>query len=342
MRHTADIPVVDGAALCGPPGRDRDAVDRLVERACHETGFMAVVPPPGAACLDAARRDLLLSVFDLSPSAKQRLYRQRFVQANPNRYRGLAPMKPDAGIGTENLDVGPDVVSADRLGDARDVLQEASALPDEAALPGWRDEAARTFAGFEALGRCVVAAIERVLQVEAGQLTRHFERGNSTLTLARHPEPGEWDEALCARLAVEGSSGAAASMQLVLPHTDSGCVTFVNQDAGAGLEARTAEGDWTPVPHGPGWLAVNFGKLLQLWTGGAVRATEHRVVGTARRRTSIPFFFEPAVDARIEPVLSAHPFEPFVYGDWMWQRMQKFPDYQDLGGRFLDVAPNRA
>ena len=92
-----------------------------------------------------------------------------------------------------------------------------------------------------------------------------------------------------------------------------------------------------PVPQRPGSLAVNFGQLLERWTGGAVRATEHRVIGTARRRTSIPFFFEPAVDARIEPLFPSQPFEPFAYGDWVWEQMQRFPDYQHLGGRYPDA-----
>jgi len=66
------------------------------------------------------------------------------------------------------------------------------------------------------------------------------------------------------------------------------------------------------------------------------------VIGTARRRTAIPLFFDPAVDTRIEPLLENGSFEPFVYGDWVWERMQKFPDYQNLGGRLEDAAPGSA
>jgi isopenicillin N synthase-like dioxygenase len=340
-----DIPIIDGAVLAGSPGRERDAADASVERACRDSGFMVLVPPPGDARLDAARRRRLLSVFDLPAASKRSLHRQRFAAANRNRYRGLAPMSPGSGIFTENLDVGPDVVTPNRGRHpgrpTRDVLVEASVWPGDDVLPGWRDEAARTFAGFESLGIDVVSSIERALGIEPGRLTRHFVAGNSTLKLARHPEPGEWDGGLCERLAVTGDqagAGGARSMQLVLPHVDSGCVTFVGQDRGGGLQARARDGSWADVPHEPGWLAVNFGRLIERWTGGSVRATEHRVIGTARRRTALAFFYEPAVDARIEPVFESTRFEPFAYGDYVWERMQQFPDYQDLGARFSDEA----
>lgn len=102
----------------------------------------------------------------------------------------------------------------------------------------------------------------------------------------------------------------ALERSLDLPHSDSGCITFVSQDAGAGLQARTRDGRWEPVPAPLGGLAVNFGYLLEKWTGGAVKATEHRAIGPERRRTAVVFFFEPAVAARIEPLPAFAPFEP--------------------------------
>jgi len=330
------IPIVDGKALAGAASAEREQADAAVAKACHDWGFMVVANAPGNALFSPDRRARLLSVFDLPGSAKQRLYRQRFASTNPNRYRGLAPMAPGEGICTENLDVGPDAVTPGGRGDPRDVLCERSAWPDEVDLPGWRESVARTYAGFETLGLCVVASIERALSLPEGVLAGSFEGGQSTLRLVRHPAPGEWDTATCERLDV-GAEAGRRMMQLVLPHTDSGCVTFVSQDEGGGLQARASDGAWMPVPNEPGWLAVNFGKLLQRWSAGAVRATEHRVIGSARRRMSIPFFYEPRADARIEPVIAGGDFEPFVYGDWVWERMQQFPEYQNLGDRFIEA-----
>ena len=79
-------------------------------------------------------------------------------------------------------------------------------------------------------------------------------------------------------------------------------------------------------------LAVNFGGLLERWTGGRIRATEHRVLGPGRTRCSIPFFYEPRVDARIAPLagLDAPPFEPFLYGDHLWAAMTRFVEFRGL------------
>ena len=85
-------------------------------------------------------------------------------------------------------------------------------------------------------------------------------------------------------------------------HVDSGLVTLLAQDGVEGLQAQNLGGEWIDVPPADGTLAVNFGRLLEQWTGGpsARHAAPGRVAG--RERFSIPFFYEPAVDAEIAPL----------------------------------------
>ena len=49
-------------------------------------------------------------------------------------------------------------------------------------------------------------------------------------------------------------------------------------------------------------------------------------------RHSIPFFFEPRVDAVIEPLplVGVTGFEPFSYGDHLWHAMSEFPNFTGL------------
>ena len=82
-------------------------------------------------------------------------------------------------------------------------------------------------------------------------------------------------------------------------------------------------------------MAVNFGGLLERWTGGRVKATEHRVLGQCvtgpgRERCSIPFFYEPRVDAVIRPMPGSRDFAPFTYGDHLWSAMTKFIEFAAL------------
>ena len=71
-------------------------------------------------------------------------------------------------------------------------------------------------------------------------------------------------------------------------HVDSGLLTLLLQDGTAGLQVRAKNGGFTNVPALDGELIVNFGKLLQLWTGGRILATEHRVLAGEQERASEP------------------------------------------------------
>ena len=114
----------------------------------------------------------------------------------------------------------------------------------------------------------------------------------------------------------------------------SGFVTLLAQDGVEGLQALAASGEWVDVPPREGTVAVNFGGLLERWTGGRIKATQHRVLSPGRQRFLDPFFYEPRVDALIEPLPlpGAAPFGPFIYGDHLWRAMLKFPTYKGMDG----------
>lgn len=84
-------------------------------------------------------------------------------------------------------------------------------------------------------------------------------------------------------------------------HTDYGCLTLLATDGTAGLEVRIPDGTWEKVEAAPGTFIINFGEMLEFWTAGRVKATEHRVVGGAHERISIPLFFNPSYDTNVAP-----------------------------------------
>ena len=151
-----------------------------------------------------------------------------------------------------------------------------------------------------------------------------FDNGISTLRFIRYPvrDVARLDPAL--RIGEGYMLGA--------PHVDSGLVTLLAQDGVHGLEVEDRAGHWTGVPPTEGTLVVNFGKLLERWTGGAVRATRHRVVGSGRERFSVPFFYEPAVDAVIAPLGGGvgADFAPVTYGDHLWEATTKFIEQKGI------------
>lgn len=329
-----DVPLIDIAPLFGPAEPARDAVDRAILAAAADAGFMTLTGLPEKLAVTAEKRSALLRIFDLPDAEKRRLWRRRFDPAASNLYRGWFPLEPDSITHKEGIDIGPDIAHPGRPVDAADPLTEPTPLPDEASLPGWRAVAAGHYRAMETVGIAMLRAIARGLGLAETVFDAAMADGISTLRLIRYPPRPEGK----AGDAEEGEGWAmhdGRRRQLIgIAHVDSGLVTLLAQDGVGGLQARGADGAWADVPPREGTLAVNFGKLLSRWTGGRVKATEHRILGSGTLRHSIPFFFEPRVDARIAPLPlgGVDPFAPFHYGDHVWAEMVNFVEFRGLEG----------
>ena len=103
----------------------------------------------------------------------------------------------------------------------------------------------------------------------------------------------------------------------IAPHTDYGCLTLLATDGTPGLEIKTREHGWLAVCEPPGVFIINFGEMLEMWTRGAVVATEHRVIGSNAERLSVPLFFNPRFDVNVAPAGSD---EIVLAGDHLQQR----------------------
>jgi isopenicillin N synthase-like dioxygenase len=329
------IPNIDVSPLFAAPNEQRDEVDRAILTAATRPGFMTVTAAPGLLPVEAATRAALLRVFTLDGAQRAPLLRRAFAPGNRALYRGWFPLQNGVGSYKEGIDIGPDVVDPSRADAAcgADPLKEPTPLPAEVTLPGWRSTAARYYDAMQRLGALLMQSIARALGLPEHFFDAPFARGISTLRLIHYPPRtpesfGENTEALW--LEHEGRR----VYQLGAAHVDSGFVTLLAQDGIAGLQAEDALGRWIDVPPADASLAVNFGGLLERWTGARVRATRHRVIGFGAARYSIPFFYEPAADALIEtlPLADAPHIMPFRYGDHLWSAMLRFPEFRGLDG----------
>lgn len=331
MQH---IPAIDIATLFAPACTARDATDREIFDAASGIGFMTVRGFPGAELLVGAKRAELLKIFTLPDAEKAKMLRWNFDPSKTNYYRGWFPLQPAAVSYKEGIDMGPDVAHADAAHDPADPLLERTPLPAEDALPGWRAAAAHYYKAMEQVGAALMASIARSLKLDDATFDPHFSGGISTLRLIRYPRREE-------NAGVDLSSPDYWVMdkgekRLIIgrEHADSGFVTLLAQDGVEGLQAKNHSGDWIDVPPADGTLAVNFGQLLERWTGGVVQATRHRVVAPKRERFSIPFFYEPRADAEIAPlpVPGASDFKPFLYGDYLWEAATSFVEMAGVKG----------
>jgi isopenicillin N synthase-like dioxygenase len=311
------IPRIDIRALFQGASPERDAVDAALAAAARETGFMTVTGLPGDA-LAAETRKRLLAIFALSDTQKRALCRRSFVPENPNVYRGWFPLQDGYPTYKEGIDIGPDLVRPLRH-DPEDPLTEPTPLPD---LPEWRAAAGEYYRAMESLGASLMQALARGLGLPGTVFDAAFRDGISTLRLIRYPVR---DVA-----ALDPTHRIGSGYMLGAPHVDSGFVTLLAQDGVPGLEVEDRTGNWIGVAPTEGTLVVNFGKLLERWTGGKLRATKHRVVGSGAERFSIPFFYEPAVDAVIAPLGLGESFAPVAYGDHLWEATTKFIEQRGI------------
>jgi len=224
------------------------------------------------------------------------------------------------------------VVDPARAPGGGDPLQEATPLPSEAELPGWRAAAGAYYLAMERSGDALTRALARALGLAEEPLASLFRGGISSLRLAHYP--GRDAASLGQRdpQSLQVDIDGRTHWLVNVAHADSGCITLLAQNGVPGLQARLHSGEWVTVPPTEGTLAINFGKLLERWTAGRIRATQHRVVALAGERFSIPFFYEPRVDAEIAPLPlpGAERFAPFLYGDHLWAATTQFVDQRAI------------
>lgn len=326
------IPVINVAPLFHTAPPAWRTADGALAGAARDLGFVCIRGLPPEAALGSAARARLLAVFGLDEARKRRLYRRKFAPENPNVYRGWFPLQPGNLTSKEGLDIGGDLVHGTAVTVSGDPLREPSPLPDEEQVPGWREGVSGYYRAMERVAAALMRSLARGLGLRPDYFDESFECGLSTLRLIRYPPRDAAELATVRDPAVWVEFDGTRRYLVGAPHTDSGFVTLLAQDGVPGLQARLRSGEWVDVPPLEGTLVVNFGQVLEQWSAGRIRATEHRVLGSGRERFSIPFFYEARADATIAPLpLDRRDlFTPFQYGDFLWKRMTSFVEFQGM------------
>jgi isopenicillin N synthase-like dioxygenase len=216
------------------------------------------------------------------------------------------------------------------------VLTEPNCFPSRSLYPA-RHRLESLYAELSSLASTLLALLASSLGRNPAAFTAIMRNSISTLRLLHYPSPPQ-DVSSSSSGEGEGEGGGIQKQILsCTPHTDSGLLTLLHQDATGGLEVRNASGEWIPAPYVPGSMVVNVGDLLARMSGGRLVATEHRVRSSGRARYSVPFFCEPGVDAVIDtvPVTSAADGSVTTttrdkrYEEFVLEKMGTWVEFQD-------------
>ncbi|KAF8380232.1 hypothetical protein HHK36_027714 [Tetracentron sinense] len=132
-------------------------------------------------------------------------------------------------------------------------------------------------------------------------------------------------------------------------HSDMSCVTIVYQDEIGGLQVRSKEGKWMDIRPCEGTLVVNIGDLMQAWSNGQLRSSEHRVVlKRFVNRLSLAFFWcfedEKVILAPNEVIGEGNPriYKPFVCLDYLkFRESSEKWKFEKVGFTVKDFAGTR-
>ena len=85
------------------------------------------------------------------------------------------------------------------------------------------------------------------------------------------------------------------------------------------------------MPFNKKALVVNTGRALEFLSNGKFKATNHRVLWNKSERLSIPFFFEPSHDFKMNKnFLNSKRYSEkgLIYEKFLNQSLKKFIEYQ--------------
>ena len=158
--------------------------------------------------------------------------------------------------------------------------------PDSSWLPGFRERVEHYMDSMSVVGLEVMRALALALGLPRLFFDPYFTDPYYMMRMIHYPMQHEGEKK---------QTGVGS-------HTDFGCLTILGQDAVGGLEVQNASGRWISAPPVTEGYVVNLGDMLEVWTGGYFVATPHRVTNPSHScsRYSVPFFFEPNLDAKIE------------------------------------------
>jgi isopenicillin N synthase-like dioxygenase len=319
------IPRIDVSPLFEDNVARHTAVDRAIYDAAATAGFLVITGLPDWASLDDAKRKKLLQLFSLPEAEIRKLWLWNFDHNQKNVYRGWFPLQNGHPTYKQGIDIGPDLIHGTGAVQSNDPLLSATPFPPEDLLPGWRDAARAYYSAMVKMCAAIMGSIARGLGLPDTTFDEAFEGGISTLRLIHYPIGPEHSFAGAADEEMWTVHDGERRYLTGRPHADTGFLTVLAQNGVSGLQAKHRDGSWIDIPPEDGTLAVNFGKVLERWTAGRVRATVHRVLGSGQERYSIPFFYEPRPDAVIAPLPlpEGEVFQPFYYGDHLWETITK-------------------
>lgn len=276
-----NLPVLDLSLLDQGPDAAARFRDEL-RAATHDVGFFYLTGTGVSPALEERLLQAAKDFFALPEAEKLSI-----ENVTSPHFRGYTRVGGELTQGRvdwrEQIDIGPErepVTDPDGPGYNR--LVGPNLWP--AAQPELQEVVAEWHDHLTGIARKLLRAWALALGAEERYFDRHFGDPQTLIKIVRYP--GKDDP---------------TPQQGVGAHKDSGVLTLLWVEPGKGGLQVERDGEWVDAPPVPGAFVVNIGELLEYATQGYLTATNHRVISPRfpDERISVPFFFNPALDARL-------------------------------------------
>ena len=258
--------------------------------------------------------------FNSSEKNKRRLAPKKWNSRNKNIYRGYFPNDVN---GKEGLDIGDLKVTKKYANSTKNKYIEYLNLNKSInknsikILSNYFDEIFN-------LGETLFQSIVKLYKKDINSSKKVFSRVKTLSTLRFNYYPNQTTP-----VEISKQDGVALGCET---HVDSGIFTILYQDKKGGLQVQNRKNKkWYNVPFNKKALVVNTGRALEFLSKGKFKATNHRVLWNKTKRMSIPFFFEPSYDFKMNESFlnnSKTNNNGLIYEKFLNQSLKKFIEYQ--------------
>ena len=291
-----------------------------IEKACIKIGFFQIT---GHGISQKNIKKICKignNFFNTSEKNKTKLSPKKWNPKNKNIYRGYFPNDVN---GKEGLDIGDLKVTkryADNIKNQYIEYLNLNKSIDRKSIKILSNYFDNIYDLSETLFKGIIKIYNKDTKISKKAFSRY--KTLSTLRFNYYPNQSKPVE-------ISKQDGVALGCET---HVDSGIFTILYQDKKGGLQVQNRKNKkWYNVPFNKNALVVNTGRALEFLSRGKFKATNHRVLWNKKKRMSIPFFFEPSYDFKMNTSYlnkSKINNNGLIYEKFLNQSLKKFKEYQ--------------
>jgi len=316
------IPTIDISSLIKNNFNTKNALNTIkkIEKACVNVGFFQVIGHGLNLKQIKKTCEIGNKFFNSSISIKRKLSPKKWNKNNKNLYRGYFPSDVN---GKEGLDIGDLKVSKKYSSKLKNQYIEYLNL-NRSFNKSSIITLNKYFDNIYSLSETLFKGIIKLNKKNPDSSNRVFSRLKTLSTLRFNYYPKQTKP-----VEISKQDGVALGCET---HVDSGIFTILYQDSKGGLQVQNRKTKkWYDVPFNNKALVVNTGRALEFLTKGKFKATNHRVLWNKSKRLSVPFFFEPSYDFKMNKTfLNSKKYSSTgeIYEKFLNQSLRKFVEYQ--------------